>query len=316
MGTSYSKKVPLSKISAKMLTSRKCNDKENVKTQVQLLSPNFCSSLIKTSKLHKSCDPAELDFLKKFLARQSNFRAVVDKSEFKKLDKIRKSSEVELSRALKKVFTGHANDVKLSKTAHSHLNVLINSTKTDLKFRFRNKTLISRTILPQLELLSTTANSSRTLFGFAVKVPLFFRSIFQHKLLAKDLRRNPRALTSSAGLERAHKLSLFLAVRLWKQVYGHSFVNARTHKLLRNALSSECNVYHTCVFTNRTLHVKYDNEIALALMTSSKISSGAKLRVRQILQTLIHLRTHSEILRDFCDRSSVLLKPMSWTKKT
>ena len=198
MGTSYSKKVPISKISAKMLTAKKCN-KEEMKTQVQHLSPNLCSSLLKTSKVHDRCNPAELDFLKKFLARNSNFKTVTDTSEFKKLDKIRKSSEVELSRALKKVFNGHANDVKLSKNAQSHLNIVISSTKTDLKFRFRNKTLISRTILPQLELLSRSANSSRTLFSFVLKFPGFVRSIFQQKLLAKDLRRNPRGITSFTG---------------------------------------------------------------------------------------------------------------------
>jgi hypothetical protein len=202
MGSAYSKKVPLSKVSVRMLTVKKCynNGKNEVETQVQILSPNFCSSLLKTSNVHNSCHPAEIEFLKKFLTRQSNFQTVVDMSELKKLEKLRKSSEVELSRALKKIVSGHTNDLKLSKNAHSHLNAVISSTKSDLKFRFRNKNLISRTILPQLELLSRSANSSITFFSFFIKFPGFLRSLFQKTLLAKDLRRNPRGITSSAGL--------------------------------------------------------------------------------------------------------------------
>ena len=74
----------------------------------------------------------------------------------------------------------------------------------------------------------------------------------------------------------------------------------------------------TCKFTNRTLHVKYDNEIAAALpnVPRCQISSGAKLRVKDILKILKRLQSHSESLKEFCERSHKILKPLSkWINK-
>ncbi len=96
------------------------------------------------------------------------------------------------------------------------------------------------------------------------------------------------------------------------KVYGHTYISRREHRILRDVLSTDCNVVFTCKFANRSLHAKYDNEIADALKTArTDISPGAKLRVKQILKTLPRLKSESDALKHFFDRSWNLLKPLS-----
>lgn len=135
-------------------------------------------------------------------------------------------------------------------------------------------------------------------------------------LEAKTLRRKCAGIEAAKpGQEIAHKLSLFLAVRLWSHVHGGLGIRRLDHRQLRHALSRRANVYHTCVHTNRILHVRYDNEIAAALASAAstggkatvRLSPGAKTRVKQVVLVLRELECHSETMMDFCTKSRKLL---------
>ena len=153
---------------------------------------------------------------------------------------------------------------------------------------------------------------STSWFGLA---KLYFLSLFKFKLSAKTLRRQPKSVKPVPGLDRSHKLSLFLAVELWKHIYGHEYVNKKQRKMLKNALSLDSNVYLTCKHTNRTLHVKYDNEIAYALKSSAQLSCGAKMRAKQIISVLGQLQKHSpQKMYHFCEQAKKLLSKVLYNK--
>ena len=117
------------------------------------------------------------------------------------------------------------------------------------------------------------------------------------------------------GMDRAHKLSLHLAVHLWKKAYGHDLAYANVVRQLKRALSLSSNIYVTCHHTNRVLHVKYDNEIISALQNLSTekntLSPGAKLRTKQILGVLPKLKEQSPAMNDFVNRSILALKTIT-----
>ena len=200
MGISSSKKVPLSRISSKILTANEFV-KDSTQSKVQILSPKLCSFVLrKNSKTHLSfCSDDQLTFLKQFLSRNSNFKSAADKNLIKN-EKIRKNVEIEISRALrktKKSNNSNRNTVSLSSDAQQHLNSILRSSKAELYFSFgRNKLLLSRIILPEFEnLLKSSKSKSFGNFSFSELI----RSIFQEKLLAKNLRTNPRGLACNAG---------------------------------------------------------------------------------------------------------------------
>jgi hypothetical protein len=62
----------------------------------------------------------------------------------------------------------------------------------------------------------------------------------------------------------------------------------------------------------RSLHAKYDNEIAAALASPMRapLSSGAQVRVQQILRVLPEIRKNSDFLKQFCDKSGHILKAL------
>ena len=135
-------------------------------------------------------------------------------------------------------------------------------------------------------------------------------------LEAKSLRRKCAGIEpAQPGQEIAHKLSLFLAARLWRHTHRGRGVRRAEHRHLRHALSQRTNVYHTCVHTNRILHVRYDNEIAAALDAAAigtaaaapRLSPGAKTRVKQVLLVLKELKGHSDTMAEFCSKSRKLL---------
>ena len=92
----------------------------------------------------------------------------------------------------------------------------------------------------------------------------------------------------------------------------------KDHRKLRHALSRRVNVYHTCPHTNRTLHVQYDNEIAKALADATaenktnnrKLSTGGKIRVKQVIGVLEDLQDHSDTMLEFCKKSRKLLRKL------
>lgn len=139
----------------------------------------------------------------------------------------------------------------------------------------------------------------------------FLYSVFRFKLTPKTLRKPPR-LRAISGLDRAHKLSLSLAVQLWKHVYGHPYVKKSKKKIIANALNVDSNVYYTCRHTNRTVHVKYDKAICDAVKAHGQvpISSGAKLRVKQVLSALSKIEKYSPEMSDFCGKSRQELKKL------
>jgi len=136
-------------------------------------------------------------------------------------------------------------------------------------------------------------------------------SMFKFKLTPKTLRKSPK-LRPISGLDRAHKLSLSLAVDLWKHIYGHPFVNKKQRKTIACALNTDSNVYYTCKHTNRTIHVKYDKEISESVRSNGQIqiSSGAKLRVNQVLSAILRIEKHSPEMSDFCRKCRQELKKL------
>ena len=131
----------------------------------------------------------------------------------------------------------------------------------------------------------------------------YMYSMFRFKLTPKTLRKNPK-LKPISGLDRAHKLSLSLAVGLWKHVYGHPYVKKDKKKIIACALNLDSNMDYTSKHTNRTVHVKYDKEISDAVKSKGQvpISSGAKLRVKQILSALSKIEKRSPEMSDFCGK--------------
>lgn len=192
MGTGWSKKVPLSKITAPMLVPKK---KTKNRADVQLLSPKLCANLLRKSAgmTKHNCTTKELTFLQEFLSRSSNFKSV---SDVKKCTQKIRICETEIDRALSKA-RFHPGKAILSKAAHRHLVTILNTSKPDLYFKFRHKKLLTHVILPRLENLSR--GNEKICLNILSTISEKYRIIFQHKLIAKDLRRNPKGLASDKG---------------------------------------------------------------------------------------------------------------------
>lgn len=140
--------------------------------------------------------------------------------------------------------------------------------------------------LTAIRFRSFTTSQSLLYFNWWYKSTSYLRSLIYDPIKASSLRREPK-INSKQGLERAHVLSIFLVVRLWKVIYGHEFISVNDRKALRSLLRRSDNFELVCTFANRTLHVKYDQEIAKALMNSNeKVSCGAKKRLKKIIQFL------------------------------
>jgi hypothetical protein len=194
MGLGWSKKVPLSRVTASMLVP-KSNNKKEIQTDVQLLSPKLCSNLLRNSQVRPglgkhNCTTKELTFLQNFLSRSSNLKSC-RVSDLKKCLHKRRVWETEIERAILKT-----EPAKISKAANRHLTAILNTSRPDLYFKFRHKKLLTHVILPQLENLRLSNTQSVKFFR---RVPEIYGSVFHHKLAAKDLRRNPKGLASDKG---------------------------------------------------------------------------------------------------------------------
>lgn len=298
MGAISSKQIQLSKVTTKML---------NVKTKVNrshILTPRLCSVILRQNGLGvKCCCQNDLIKLKHFLQRDSNLQ-----SECKKRTR---NLDFEIAKQLRKL-AYHKSEVILSDACHRHLNNILSATKTDQLFFSRPK-LVSKIIIPELEMLQCLHLSNRHKNIF-LDLILQLRTFFQYKISVQDLRKYPKGMDTNPGLERAHKFSLFLAVNLWKHIYGHQYISAKDRQALKNALANPSNLYYTCKYTNRVLHVKYDNEIVSALghLHTADISSGAQLRVLQILFTIEQIKFQPcGLKKGFWSECVKTLKPLS-----
>ena len=202
----------------------------------------------------------------------------------------------------------------LSLQAENHLKSVIHHLDSSLS----KPSLVSQIILPELEVIKgqnlsiQRQNQLWYWLSFAKRIIYFIYSKFRFKLTSKTLRRAPTIHTIHS-LDRAHKFSLKLAVEMWKIIYGHPYVKAKDKEFLSNALNIEDNLYHTCQYTNRTLHVKSDNEIISALKQNSnvtKLTPEAKARVKQVLSAISKVEKHSDsdLIKDFCSKSAKLLR--------
>ena len=332
--------VPYNQINTKMLI--KCGPSTNYITRhAFVVSPYLCSSILK--RIEGIYSEAEIKALREFLSKPDNFQSTLTPSVFssgsvKKKKRLKRKCDNELVRFLFKPSVLDSKKGCRSKLSHSTQNHLRTILRT-LEASYYKPSLIDRVIQPKLEeaehLNRQLQRHDRNLFAydFAMACFKFIMSFFRHRLSAGDLRRQPRGVRSVQGLDRAHKLSLHLAVVLWKHVYGHEFVTSKDKTLLRDALSHPNNVYYTCAFTNRTLHVRYDNEIAEMLKScnanrgdlsfrmllfkrnSSSLSPGAKMRIRQINSAMSKIQTHSKLMRDFCRKSTKVLNRLLWTNQ-
>ena len=139
--------------------------------------------------------------------------------------------------------------------------------------------------------------------------PLNRLILFNRVNPSKLRRKPPLSVQSEEGLEKAHILSLYLVSRLWQQVHGHQFISSKDLKALKVMLNRKENFESTCMFANRTLHVKYDREIANAILKDQQnLSPAAEMRVNQVIKVLLmQIRDEDARLKKFAHKSIVIL---------
>ena len=318
------------------------------------LSVSLSRSLLKHSNNELKCSQRDVEQLRSYLGGELNLvkHTVSHPRSFLTYSKRKSKSELnklrqQLDREIVQILDAEKYPHKiLSANGQKHLISILRELDSTivrqyyspffLFFRFRASMrphLLSTVILPKLEEVYRTNNerskSYNTIVMYKVRekanelrnvfVSTFFRQQISASNLRKSLPPNGRLGESCvAGMDRAHKLSLYLAVHLWKIVYGHDLAYANVRLQLRQALSLRENIYLTCIHTNRTLHVKYDVEIVKALHKKSektqtenprvKLSPGAKMRVGQVIEVLLKLKDHSFVMKDFSEHSLTRLK--------
>lgn len=301
MGSSYSV-VPIS--SVRVI----CKPKPSKTTKKFVLNPRLCQSIFHVTEGY--CKQTDIQPLKKFIFSDSNLKPT------------NMSKKIKIENELIKIINlpPNVSDTKMlsPNTAQYLESVLVHLKSQD---KLAKPFLVSNIIEPKLEdifaknqaLVKQNKLSSWTLW---VRNCLnFMYSQFRFKLTPKILRKAPR-LKAVSGLDRAHKLSLSLAVEMWKHIYGHPYVKRNTKKMLANALNVDYNMYYTCRHTNRTIHVKYDKEIIDSIKDVKAgqgqvpISSGAKIRVKQVLSALQKIEKRLPEMSDFCGKCRQELKTL------
>lgn len=324
------------------------NKSENKIYKVPKISTWLCGSIMKNSSKDVMCSTKDIDSLKKYLADDLNLytcdiskqrfgrKNVSTKSEFAKFQRQQEQEVVQILDKEK-----HPNKI-LSYSANKQLKSNLKELNSKLVFSpFLNfllffkfygcerPLLLGEVILPKLE-EAYVINQKRSRYDRRLTHKILekysdikykFDDIFiRQQVTAPILRRTPsvnqhNGVVCGPGMDRAHKLSLHLAVNLWKKVYGHDLAYANVVRQLRRALSLSSNIYVTCHHTNRVLHVKYDNEIISALKNLSTekntLSPGAKLRIKQIIGVLPKLQQQSPVMNDFVNRSISALKTIA-----
>jgi hypothetical protein len=292
MGIAGSKRVPSKLVSTKLLG----NPKKSKFVDFPITG-RLCVAAIKVSS-----DPVcekQLDLLKCFISKPSKVPIHASRSH--------RIVESEVCHQLKNLSKKAAT--KLSPDGKAFLAKTLKDTKSELGF-FDRQPLLRRRILPQLQklLVQDSRNNPK------VTLASLLRLWHSNELHAKDMRKYPRTLTPDPELDRAHKLSLFLAVKLWQCVFGHNYISQKDRINLKKSLCHNANLIYTCKFTNRVMHVRYDNEIASALTASSKatkLSSGAVLRVIDILATIKTVQnSDSRKTKKYWEKTEKILKSL------
>jgi len=287
MGSSSSK-VAVS--SVKLVTKKQ----PNKNTRNLVLNPRLCQSIFDNT--NEFCYQKDIQHFKKFMFSESNLKPT--KMSNKKVLENELIKFINLPQSETKVLTPNTS---------KHLEAILVHLKgqTCLQKPF----LVSDILEPKLENIYERNNAlqqqhqSLQWTSWLQSCVHYMYSMFRFKLTPKTLRKNPK-LRPISGLDRAHKLSLSLAVGLWKHVYGHPYVKKNKKKVIACALNVDSNIYYTFKHTNRTVHVKYDKEISDAVKSHGQvpISSGAKLRLKQVLSALSKIEKHSPEMSDFCGK--------------
>ena len=308
------------------------------------LSSRLCGKTLKNSNKDQLCSIEDVNELKNYLnSDQNSCKYDLNKKKFfrrtlstkSEVDKFLKQLENEIIQVIEKDRYPHKT---LSNSANNELKLILKQLDSKLvcsklsiiaqilKFNTPEKPkLLVEIIRPQLEDAYLT-NQHRSRYGKRLTYGILEKyfdiaqkleeAFIRQKLSASNLRLTPSTSRlskgmSGPGMDRAHKVSLKLAVILWKKVYGHDLAYANVRVQLRQALSLSPNIYTTCHHTNRVLHVKYDNEIIEAIQDSEKksdLSPGAKMRLKQVLDTLLKLKQHSDVMNDFATRAIIVLR--------
>jgi len=301
MGGIFAKRIPVNSVTTEMLKSQKTSFRK------QLLSARMCSKVLRTRDPKAICRVSEVSVLKDFLNSSQNF------AEFSSVGQ-KSKIEAEIAAAAK-----CPDKRTLTPKARHHLTAILRGIYSMDRYQaFHNQRLLSDHVLVALEEVYG-ANSRGSILrrylrlSFWWWITRFWEGFYRPRLKAKSLRRTCAGIKAKPGQEIAHKLSLFLAVELWKLIRGQN-IRMRDQRKLKHALSQRANVYHTCVHTNRTLHVQYDNEIAKALSQGQsrgeRLSPGAKMRIKQVVPVLKDLKDHSDTMLDFCTKSRKLLSKL------
>ena len=311
--------------------------------KIPIVTPWLCGSLLKNSKSDLMCTTKDVEDLKDYLASESNISKYdISKQRFRRpalskrseLEQYQRQQEQEIVRILDTEKFPHKT---LSNTTHKYLKATLKQLDSKLVAspfsiiityikRQRKPELLTNIVLPQLE-KAYSINQNRSAFSRILIYTIlekygeikikFIDTFIRHQLSPSILRRNPSiklpdGIPTVPGVDRAHKLSLQLAVQLWIQIYGHDLAYNNVKDQVREALAMSSNIYHTCHHTNRVLHVKFDKEIIDALQKprqeSACLTPGAKMRLRQIIEVLYKLEQHSEVMKDFSKRSVAILK--------
>ena len=308
------------------------------------ISSRLCGKILKNCSKDQLCSTEDVDRLKDYL--NSDFNSYKYDLNSRKFIHKTISSKTELNKFLRRREDEFIQIIDKDKYPHKTLSKSASKELKSILKQLNSKTVCSRLSLlsqfnvpenprllndiirPQLE-NAYMINQQRSKYGKRLTYGILEKyndilleleeAFIKQKLTASQLRQNlsmNRNMkgTRSLGMDRAHKVSLKLAVILWKKVYGHDLAYARVRVQLRQALSLPSNIYVTCHHTNRVLHVKYDNEIINALQRTEKqntLSPGAKMRLKQVLDTLFKLKVHSDVMNDFANRSIAVLKNIS-----
>ena len=273
------------------LVTKKQPDKN---TRNLVLNPRLCQSIFDNT--NEFCYQKDVQHLRKFMFSESNLKP--PSMSKKKVLENELIKYINLPQSETKVLTH-----KTSKHLEAILVHLKGQTLLQKPF------LVSDIIETKLENIYERNNAlqqqhrSLQWKSWLQSCVHYMYSMFRFKLTPKTLRKNPK-LKPISGLDRAHKLSLSLAVGLWKHIYGHTYVKKNKKKVIASALNVESNMYYTCKHTNRTVHVKQDKEINDAVKSQGQvlISSGAKLRVKQILSALSKIEKRSPEMSHFCGK--------------
>lgn len=276
----------LSKMSAKSLMTQ-----SNFRRQNLLLTPRFFVKLLRQAlPRDHTFKNREVKALRQVMCQQHGFAS--------------HSARIQFEREVRQLWSG-----KRKSLSHSSLwyldNIILtidNHPKLTHPVKRRLVTFLDQTRFP-----SGASYSSLILS----KLKHWLYSWIWTPLSTASLRKMPALEETQKGKERAHVLSLYLAVKLWKKIFGCEFVTKRTIVGLRQLLSKKENFTMVDIECNRIIHVSQDAEIAKALQSTCdypvKLSKGSNSRVKDVIRFLKNVKPSDPIIKKFVKRSRKLL---------